>query len=255
MSTYLRTHALSVGHGDRVLIRDLDLTLNTGELVSIIGRNGSGKSTLLRTLCGLHPPLQGSIEVGGVDLRGMSAAQRAHHIAAVFPGRTTAGQVTVREAMAMARFIRTGWTGRLSADDDEVLQVAMKLSGTLGWEERTLGTLSDGEYQRVMIGRAIAQITAVVLLDEPTAYLDLTARVSIMGSFLALAKDIGRAVLISTHHLQLALEVSDRLLVVRADGTCWQGTPDEAVDSGIIAEEFNEDGVRFDPDRGDFVSD
>ena len=254
MSTYLRTHALSIGHGDRVLIRDLDLSLNAGELVSIIGRNGSGKSTLLRTLCGLHPPMQGSIELGGTDLRGMSAAHRAHHIAAVFPGRTTAGQVTVREALAMARYIRTNWTGRMGERDEGVLDVAMKLSGILGWEERTLGTLSDGEYQRVMIGRAIAQITGVILLDEPTAYLDLTARVSIIASFVLLAKDIGRAVLISTHHLQLALEVSDRLLVVRADGTCWQGTPDEAIDSGIISEEFNEAGVRFDPERGDFVA-
>ncbi|QQR86811.1 MAG: ABC transporter ATP-binding protein [Flavobacteriales bacterium] len=252
MSTVLSTSGLVIGFGHRRLIHALDMHLRAGELVSILGRNGSGKSTLLRTLVGALEPLEGNIRIVDQDLTGLSAHQRAMLVAAVFPGRTTAGQVTVHEALAMARYARTGWRGQLNNADEQALLVASRSTGIDGWQHRPLNTLSDGEYQRVMIARAIAQETPLVLFDEPTAFLDLSARVSIMGAFSKLTRNLGKAVLITTHDLDSALGQSDRLLIVRSDGTCWLGTPREALVSGIIAREFKTDGVVFDPARRAF---
>lgn len=252
MSNVLTTKGLAIGFGQQRLIRGLDLALRAGELVSILGRNGSGKSTLLRTLVGALRALEGSIQLAGRDLGELSANQRALHVAAVFPGRSTIGQVTVHEALAMARYARTGWAGRLNEADRTALSSAAITAGIDGWQHRTLGTLSDGEYQRVMIARAIAQETPLVLFDEPTAFLDLSARVAVMWAFSRLAKELNKAVLITTHDLESALANSDRLLVVCTAGTCWQGTPDEALHDGIIAREFRTDGVVFDPARRAF---
>lgn len=252
MSNLLSTSGLAIGFGQRRLIHGLDLELHTGELVSILGRNGSGKSTLLRTLVGAMKPLEGSIHLGGRDLGTLSANQRALLVAAVFSGRSTAGQVTVHETLAMARFARTGWSGRLSDDDRTALATAARAAGIDGWQGRALNTLSDGEYQRVMIARAIAQETPLVLFDEPTAFLDLSARVAVMGAFSRLAKELGKAVLITTHDLDSALSTSDRLLIVRSDGKCWQGTPNEALRDSVIAQEFKTDGLVFDPERRAF---
>lgn len=252
MNHVLSTIGLAVGFGQRRLIHGLDLTLRSGELVSILGRNGSGKSTLLRTLVGAMRPVEGTIRIAGRNLSALSADQRALLVAAVFSGRSTSGQVTVLEALVMARFARTGWAGRLSTSDHAALSNAARTAGISGWENRTLGTLSDGEYQRVMIARAIAQETPLVLFDEPTAFLDLSARVAIMGAFSRLAKELDKAVLITTHDLDSALSSSDRLLIVRSDGTCWQGTPEEALTGGVIAREFQTDGVVFDPERRAF---
>lgn len=252
MSTVLSTSGLAIGFAEQRLIHGLDLELRAGELVSILGRNGSGKSTLLRTLVGAVRPLEGSIHLQGRDLGKLSANQRALLVAAAFSGRSTVGQVTVLEALAMARFARTGWTGRTNDADRRALATAARTTGIDGWQPRALNTLSDGEHQRVMIARAIAQETPLVLFDEPTAFLDLSARVAVMGAFVRLAKELGKGVLLTTHDLDSALDISDRILVVRSGGTCWQGTPDEALATGIIAEEFRTDGVEFDTARRAF---
>ena len=252
MNHVLHTEALAVGHGQRVLLSNLGLSLSPGQLVSMIGRNGSGKSTLLRTLCGLLPPLQGSVYLGDQRIGALSAAARARRVAMVFTGRTTQGQVSVRDAVAMGRHPWTSWSGRTSERDDRAVREAMERTGTTAWAERTLHTLSDGEHQKVMISRALAQDTPTLLLDEPTAFLDLTSRVHLMRMLKRIALESGKSILLSTHDLQLALDLSDGLLLISGTGACWQGPPNEAVDQGLIAREFDDAEVRFDAGRAAF---
>lgn len=252
MNRPLYTRALAVGHGQRILLRDLDLSLSPGQLVSIIGRNGSGKSTLLRTLCGLLPPVHGEVFLGEVRLSSLSARNRAKQVSIVFTGRSTLGQVSVLDAVAMGRHPWTSWTGRSSGRDEHAVNEAMELTDTGQWAQRLLHTLSDGEHQKVMIARALAQATPVLLLDEPTAFLDLTSRVHLMRMLKRIAIESGKSILLSTHDLQLALDLSDGLLLISRTGTCWQGLPNEAVEQGLIAGEFDDDEVRFDPQRAAF---
>ncbi|MEO8069244.1 MAG: ABC transporter ATP-binding protein [Flavobacteriales bacterium] len=252
MSNVLNTTALAVGHGKHVLLRDLDLSIAPGQLVCIIGRNGSGKSSLLRTLCALLPPLSGSVCLGDRPMHELSALERARRAAIVFAGRTTQGQVTVFDAVAMGRHPWTGWTGKLSAEDFSAVSRAMALLGADGWNDRMLQTLSDGEYQKVMIARAIAQGTPLLLMDEPTAFLDLTSRVQLMRTLKKIAEELGKGILLSSHDLQLALELSDALLVIGKDGGHWTGTPREAIAQGVISREFDDGDVAFDAARGAF---
>ncbi|MFZ1686439.1 MAG: ABC transporter ATP-binding protein [Flavobacteriales bacterium] len=252
MKRHLHTEALAVGYGQRMLIKDLELSLAPGQLVSMIGRNGSGKSTLLRTLCGLLQPLHGRIQLGDQRIDALSAAARAQHVAMVFTGRTTLGQVNVRDAVAMGRHPWTSWTGRTTERDSQAIEEAMERTGTTAWADRALHTLSDGEHQKVMIARALAQDTPVLLLDEPTAFLDLTSRVHFMRLLKRIGTESGKSILLSTHDLQLALDLSDGLLVISRTGTCWQGSPKEAINQGLIAREFDDSEVHFDADRGAF---
>jgi iron complex transport system ATP-binding protein len=252
MNRPLHTRALAVGHGQRILLRDLDLSLSPGQLVSIIGRNGCGKSTLLRTLCGLLPPVQGEVFLGEVRLGSLSASNRAKQVSIVFTGRSTLGQVSVLDAVTMGRHPWTSWTGRSSGRDEHAVSEAMELTGIGQWAQRLLHTLSDGEHQKVMIARALAQATPVLLLDEPTAFLDLTSRVHLMRMLKRIAIESGKSILLSTHDLQLALDLSDGLLLISRTGACWQGQPNDAVEQGRIAHEFDDDEVRFDPQRAAF---
>ncbi|MBP6574827.1 MAG: ABC transporter ATP-binding protein [Flavobacteriales bacterium] len=252
MSYPLHTKALAVGHGQQALLRDLDLILSSGQLVSIIGRNGSGKSTLLRTLCGSLPPVHGEVFLGDASIGSLSAAARARLISIVFTGRSTLGQVSVLDAVAMGRHPWTSWTGRTSERDERAVSNAMEQTGTGQWARRLLHTLSDGEHQKVMIARALAQDTPALLLDEPKAFLDLTSRVHLMRMLKRIAVEGGKSILLSTHDLQLALDLSDGLLLISNAGTCWQGTPSMAIEEGLIAREFDDAEVRFDPERAAF---
>lgn len=252
MNAPLHTKALAVGHGQRVLLRDLDLSLSSGRLVCMIGRNGSGKSTLLRTLCGLLPPMHGEVFMGEARLGSLSAGVRAKQVSIVFTGRSTLGQVSVLDAVAMGRHPWTSWTGRTSLRDERAISEAMERTGTAQWARRLLHTLSDGEHQKVMIARALAQDTPVLLLDEPTAFLDLTSRVHLMRMLKRIALESGKSILLSTHDLQLALDLSDSLVLISSAGTCWQGAPSEAIEQGSIAREFDDGEVRFDPGRAAF---
>lgn len=252
MSNVLNANALTVGHGERVLLRDLELSVAPGQLVCIIGRNGSGKSSLLRTLCALLPPLAGSVQLGDRHIRELSALERARRAAIVFAGRSTQGQVTVFDAVSMGRHPWTGWTGKLTVTDIGEVHAAMALTGADGWKDRTLQTLSDGEYQKVMIARAIAQGTALLLLDEPTAFLDLTSRVQLMRMLKTIADELQKGIVLSTHDLQLALDLGDALLVIGRDGRHWKGTPTEAIAQGVITREFDDGDVSFDAERGAF---
>ncbi len=252
MSNLLHTSGLTVGYRSKTLITGVDIELRAGELVALIGLNGSGKSTLLRTLCGLLPPLAGTVQVNGTDLRSMDGRTRARSLSVVLTGKPQAGLLDVRTLVSLGRQPWTGSLGRMSELDHARVQEALECTGTLSLAERAWGTLSDGEGQKVMIARALAQEAPVMILDEPTAFLDLVNRVAVMQLLRELAHSLGRGVLLSTHDLASALRSCDRIFLVH-EGRVWSGTPEQAITSKVLDRAFASQGLHFDPVSGSLL--
>ena len=228
----------------------LDAHLVAGELVCLLGPNGAGKSTLMRTLAGLQKPLAGAVVLKGRDLHGLTESARARRLGLVLTERVEVGNLSAYALVALGRYPHTGWAGRLSAADEAVVRWAMDAVGARHLAGRSVGELSDGERQKVMIARALAQEPAVLLLDEPTAFLDLPRRVEVLQVLRRLASDRDRAVLLSTHDLDLALRCADRLWLLPPNGPLQIGAPEDLVLSGAFQRTFAD--VEFDPALGSF---
>lgn len=246
----LTAQALAVGYHGKPLFSGIDLHLAPGTLTALLGVNGIGKSTLLRTLAGLQRALGGTVEIGGRPVAGMSAAERARHVAMVLTGRPRAGMLDVRTLVGLGRQPWTGPWGKLAPQDHELVHRAMEQAGVAHLAKRALATCSDGECQKALIARALAQQTPVILLDEPTAFLDLPNRAALVRVLRQSASEAGRTVLFSSHDLQLALDMCDALLLLRSDGALWHGSPQEAIKSGELERAFAGSGVSFDPVQG-----
>ena len=206
---------LVVGYPDGRHTRQLNHAANEeahdGMLTCLIGANGAGKSTLLRTIAGFQLPLEGTVVLGGDDVRALSPRQRAERMAAVLTDRPDVMCTTVWEMVATGRAPFTGFWGRLSSKDRNIVTRSLRLVGIEWMADRTVASLSDGERQKVMIAKALAQQTPVILLDEPTAFLDYPSRVEVMQLLLNIAHEEHKTVLLSTHDLDLALQTADRI--------------------------------------------
>ncbi|MEI7468496.1 MAG: ABC transporter ATP-binding protein [Chloroflexota bacterium] len=231
-----------MGYGKKHLFGNLNLTIAAGELVCLLGPNGTGKSTLLRTLTGLQPALSGEVNICGDKLAGLSTTQIATHLAVVLTERVEAGSMTAYELAALGRYPYTNWAGQLSASDHEVIRDAMRRTRCEALSQRNVAQLSDGERQRVMIARALVQNTPFIVLDEPTAFLDLPRRVETMRLLHTLVRETARAILVSTHELDLALRFADRLWLLTEDRQFIQGTPAELESNGTLAKVFEIEG-------------
>ncbi len=259
----LSARGLAVGYRQRrrhaAVLAGLDVDLRIGELTCLLGANGTGKTTLLRTLSGSLPPLAGTICLGDADLTALSPSDRARRLAVVLTSRVDAGLLRVEDLVALGRHPYTGWRGRLRTDDHEAIDWALEASGVAGLRTRPVLELSDGERQRVMIARALAQEPEILMLDEPTAFVDLPRRLELAGLLTRLARECGLAVLLTSHDLDLALRSADEVwLLDRAERTerhLVAGAPEDLALSGALAEAFDTDTVRYDLARGRFEAD
>lgn len=251
MTTALRTEQLVIGHRHEPLIAPVDLHFGSGQLVALIGVNGSGKTTLLRTIAGLHPAISGRVLIQDRDMARITAMERARSMSVVLTGRTDMGLLDVRTLVSLGRQPWTGRLGLLTAKDRERVQLAMERTGVDRFEHRALRALSDGELQLVLIARALAQDTPVMLLDEPTAYLDVVNRVRLVALLRDVAHSTGTLVLLSTHDLQTALELADRSVLITGREAI-AGTPSELLAAEAVQRAFATSGMRFDPVTGSF---
>lgn len=227
MTPLLSTRDLAVGYdATSPVLSHITLDLNPGRLISLLGANGRGKSTLMRTLAALQPPLSGSIIIDGKDMRDITPRLRAGLVSIVTTDNTASG-LTVSELTALGRHPHTGFFGRLSHHDREIVRDAISAVGMSQMTDRRAGTLSDGERQKVMIARAIAQDTPLIMLDEPTAFLDAAARIEIINLLRRIAHQRNRLIIVSSHDINTAVTLSDELLLAMPDGTLRHGVPEE----------------------------
>ncbi len=205
---------LSVGYAERVLISDVNVTFPAGTLTALVGRNGTGKSTLLRIMAGLARPLAGEVSVGGVSTAGMTSRMLATTIGFVSTERVRVTNLKVRDVAALGRTPYTDWIGNLTDTDRAAVDEALTLVGMSAFAPMAMETLSDGEAQKVMIARVLAQDTPVILLDEPTAFLDFYARREVCELLAHLARECAKTVVFSSHDLALVSEFADRQLEI-----------------------------------------
>ena len=236
---------LSVGYGGRVLLEGASCSLQGGRLVALLGRNGAGKSSLLRVLAGAQRPLAGRVVLGGVDLESKTAAERAKAVALVTTERVRVPDLRCRDLVGLGRAPYTGWMGRLAPDDQRIVAEALEAVDMSAYADRTMDTMSDGECQRVMIARAIAQDTPCVLLDEPTSFLDLPNRYELCLLLRNLARSRGKCIVFSTHELDIALRLCDDILLLDPPHLLY-GTPAAMLETGHIARLFNSRNMAFD---------
>lgn len=223
----LRAHDLTVGY-DQILFEGLNLEIKSGELVCFMGANGAGKSTLIRTLAGLQQPVRGSV----TDANGNRPDVRT--IAVVLTEKISAVNMTVRELIAFGRYPYLDWTVRLTSDDRRVIEESIDKVNVGHLLTKKLFELSDGQLQMAMIARALAQETPIILLDEPTAHLDLNNRVEVMRLLRSLARETNRAILVATHELDLALQTTDLIWLAGNEKNIVTGIPEDLVLNGTF---------------------
>lgn len=210
---------LSVGYKvGHAVVSDINLTLQSGQLACLIGENGVGKSTLLKTLTGFLPKLEGSLLLDGKDISEFSQRALARQISIVLTQKPDVQNLTVEEIVGLGRSPYTGFFGKLHANDQQIVDESIIAVGIEKLKNRMIQTLSDGERQKVMIAKALAQQTPVIFLDEPTAFLDFSSKVETFQLLQRMAHEMGKLVLLSTHDLELAVRFSDTLLQVNGDG-------------------------------------
>lgn len=253
----MKFNNLSIGysstHGLIEIQKDINGSLKRGEFVCLFGPNGAGKSTLLRTISGLQPPLKGEIIINEENLTSLSSNDLARQLAIVLTERPSVSSMQVKQLIGLGRSPYTGFWGRLMDKDNNVIKRAMELTDTAYLAERYVDSLSDGECQRVMIARALAQETPVIMLDEPTAFLDFPGKAHMMILLRKLAHSENKAILLSTHDLNMAIPFADKLWLVDKNNGIVMGSPEELAQNGCLQQYFSGEGIKFDMDRMEFI--
>lgn len=212
----IQLQGFSIGYGGRTLLAGVEAAFARGRLTALVGRNGTGKSTLLRALAGLNPRYSGRILLGGVDLKAMRPAALARTVAFVTTERTRIANLRCEDVVSFGRAPYTNWIGRLQDTDREIVMRSLASVGMTDYARRTMDKMSDGECQRIMIARALAQDTPVMLLDEPTSFLDMPNRYELVALLRRLAHEEGKCVVFSTHELDVARKMCDTIALVDA---------------------------------------
>ena len=247
----LTTHDLAVGYaqGKRVttLLSGLNLAMCRGRLIALLGQNGAGKSTLLRAITCASQPLSGRIEIEGTDVSLISQRERSRLIGLVSTDRIAVGGLTVTELVALGRQPHTGFLGRLGDDDRDIVEQAICDVGISHKAGSYVAQLSDGERQKAMIARALAQQTPIIVLDEPTAFLDVASRIEAMQLLHSLAHERGKAVLLSSHDVSQSLMLADDLWLITRERQVVAGATEDLLKTDVMNHLFATSRVTFNP--------
>lgn len=252
----VKIESLSVGYHQRkkdiLVLEDISFEMHPGELIGLVGANGVGKSTLLRTLAGMQPQLNGNVFLNGLEMRSYNALELATLLSVVLTEAPASRNLTVYEFVALGRQPYTNWIDKLTLKDKEKVDWALEQTETAVLAHKRCYELSDGQMQRAAIARALAQDTKIILLDEPTTHLDLYHRAYIVSLLKRLSEEQQKTILFSTHEIDLAIQISDKILVLSETGYDF-GTPDGLIKAGCFATLFPEDTIEFDPSSGRFT--
>jgi len=252
----IKTTNLAIGYFNRkettCVVDNINLSLNKGNFVCILGKNGIGKSTLLRTLTKVQPKLSGEIILNGKTLESISNPELAKKMSLVLTERIPESNLTVYELIALGRQPYTNWIGKLNNKDHQQINLAIKQVHIEGLLDKRHDELSDGQLQKVMIARALAQDTELIILDEPTAHLDIHNKIEIFTLLKKLCRELHKTILISTHEIHLALQLANELWLMNDDGII-SGTTEKLIADGSVSKLFSSDIITFDKKSKQFI--
>lgn len=248
---------LSIGYRSKggalhYVAKDINAALYDGELTAIMGANGIGKSTLIRTITKSQSPLGGQVSIMGRDLESYTPKELATLVSVVLTEKPDLKSTRVFDLVGMGRAPYTGFWGDLRGEDIEIVEESLELINITNLRDRMVDTLSDGERQKVMIAKALAQQTPIILLDEPTAFLDFPSKVETMQLLHRLARELSKTILLSTHDLDLALQIADKICVMDGSSDLRMGVPEDLALDGTLNHFFERKGILFDRERGLF---
>ncbi|MDE7429164.1 MAG: ABC transporter ATP-binding protein, partial [Lachnospiraceae bacterium] len=236
---YFSAKNMCVGYDQRPLIQEIEITLQKGEILSLIGPNGAGKSTVLKSIAGQLKLLGGTVYLGEENLSVMKASDLAKKMSVLFTEKIRAELKTCRDVVATGRYPYTGWFGMLSKEDEQIVDEVMELIHITELSGQDFDRISDGQKQRVMLARAICQEPEIVILDEPTSYLDIKYKLEFLSILQEMRVKKGLTVIMSLHELELAKIVSDKILCLKGEYVLRYGTPDEVFTSDFIERLFD----------------
>lgn len=247
---FFSTRRMTVGYDGRPLIRDVDIGVERGEIVTLIGPNGAGKSTILKSITRQLKTIAGTVEIDGRDLRTFSNRELATRMAVVLTERMKPELMTCRDVVSAGRYPYTGRLGLLTREDEASVTSAMEAVQALELSDRDFNAISDGQRQRVLLARAICQDPEIIVLDEPTSFLDIRHKLELLSILRTMAKEKGIAVIMSLHEIDLAQKISDRIICVKGENIDRCGTPEEVFDEAGIRALYDIEHGFYDPRFG-----
>lgn len=252
----LSTINLNIGYKTKTntitIAQNLNLNLQKGKLIILVGANGIGKSTLLRTLTGIQKPLSGSVFLKDKQIENYTANQLAQNLSMVLTEKLPESNLTVHELVSLGRQPYTNWIGKLSELDIEKITEAILLTGIESYVNKKHHEISDGQLQKALVARALAQDTPLIILDEPTTHLDLLHKVSLFKLLKKLTHETGKCILFSTHDIDLAIQLSDQMIVMTPECVV-QEEPCNLITDGVFSTLFKEEHITFDNEKGKFI--
>ena len=252
----LKTTDLTIGYKSnkqtKIIASDINLTLKSGKLISLIGSNGIGKSTFLKTISGIIPSIKGNVFLNNKSIETYSNNELAESLSLVLTEKLPTSTLTVYELIALGRQPYTNWLGQLSETDQKQIENALNLTQITHLRDRKYYELSDGQFQKVMIARAIAQDTPFLILDEPSTHLDVFHKVSLFKLLQKVSHETNKCVLFSTHDLDLAIQLSDEIIIMK-ENLFKHNSPDELINQGIFDNFFYDDSIVFDRNTKQFI--
>ncbi|WP_281322523.1 ABC transporter ATP-binding protein [Flavobacterium aestivum] len=256
MSNILSTQNLSIGYtskkGITTIAENLNLNFQTGKLIALIGANGIGKSTLLRTITGIQKPLHGTVLLNDKKISSYEPLALAQNLSMVLTEKLPPSNLTVFELVALGRQPYTNWIGTLSDADIQIVQDAIAQTQIEHLSQKKHYEISDGQLQKVLIARALAQDTPLIILDEPTTHLDLLHKVSLLKLLKKLSHETGKCILFSTHDIDMAIQLCDEMIIMTPE-TVVQDEPCNLISKGIFDNIFKDENLFFDKEKGKFT--